>query len=354
MNLDKKIFLHDQHLKLGAKMVPFAGYLMPIQYHSVKDEALSVRNHVGIFDVSHMGEFWVEGKDASVFVDYLITNEFSNVPKNKAVYSPLCNEQGKIIDDLIAYKIDHHRVLICVNAANLEKDFAWIISKKSGFDVTITNKSNETSLVAIQGPKSASILAALGINDVEDLSYYSVLEFKNLIIARTGYTGEDGFEIFGPHESIAVIWHKALELGVVPCGLAARDVLRLEVCFPLYGNELSEQLTPLDSGLKWAVNFNKNNFIGKEALSEYSPQFSLIKLLVEGAIPRKDFELFQNNQVIGKITSGTMSVVLNKGIALALIQKELFSNNQKLIINVRGKQLPVEIIKAPFVKGGHK
>ncbi len=232
----KKTALYQQHIDLGAKMVEFAGHEMPIQYSNLKQEALAVREGAGMFDVSHMGEFFIEGKDATRFVDLLITNDFAGAPELKAVYSPLCREDGTVIDDLISYKLSETRVLICVNAANIQKDWNWINSQARDFDVKITDCSEKYSLLALQGPKAFEIFSEVD-SGLKDIDYYSVQIREDgeipVIYARTGYTGEDGFEIFAPHDEIVGLWKKLLNHDVTPCGLGARDVLRLEVCYPL-------------------------------------------------------------------------------------------------------------------------
>jgi len=359
-----KTSLYDKHLALKAKMAPFAGFEMPIQYTSVKEEVLAVRNAVGIFDVSHMGEFFVEGKDAVLFVDSLIPNDFKNAELKKAVYSPLCREDGTMIDDLIAYKLSEERVMICVNASNIEKDWNWISGQKREFACTLTNQSNDFSLVAIQGPGAEQSLLKLGLLNESELNfpYYSILEKtidqQKLIIARTGYTGEDGFEIFASHQSILKIWDQSMEIGITPCGLAARDVLRLEVCYPLYGHELNDQVNPYDSGLAWTVKLQKPQFIGKSALEKVFQEKSklqLVKLALAKGIPREGYAVTnERHETIGTVTSGTMSVVLNKGIALALIEKNKMPNDKKFFITIRNQQYPAEYLTKPFVTGGHK
>jgi len=316
----QKTSLHEEHLLLNAKMAPFADFDMPLQYSSVKEEVQSVRSHAGVFDVGHMGEFLVEGPDAIRFVDFIITNDFKNAENLKAVYSPLCRDNGTVIDDLIAYKLADNRVLICVNASNIKKDWDWISSKISTFNCTIKNQSEDYSLLAIQGPESEKILKQIGILSTTEFPYYSIIETvfegEKLIIARTGYTGEDGFEIFSSHVFARSFWQKLLSLGVKPCGLAARDVLRLEVCYPLYGHELNDEITPLDAGLAWTVKLSKEAFIGKSALTDYKARYQLVKLSLERGIPREGYSVLDaNNNIIGKITSGTMSVVTGKGIA---------------------------------------
>ena len=350
--------LYDEHVKLGGKIVPFAGWEMPVQYTSVKDEALAVRNSVGVFDVSHMGEFFIEGKDAEAFADYLVTNDILNAPTGKAVYSPLCRENGTVVDDLIVYKIAPGRVMICVNASNIEKDFDWMKTKKTGFDCSFTNLSHVFSLLALQGPKAFETLKSF-VNELPDLEYYSVFETSigshPVILARTGYTGEDGFEIFGHHQTIKDLWKNLMAVGVTPCGLAARDVLRLEVCYPLYGHELNDEVNPYDAGLGWTVKPQKIKFIGKDTLASKPAKYKLVKLLLEKGIPREGYAVLNaKNEVIGQVTSGTMSVVLNKGICLARIQIDKAPTDEVFSIDIRNKAYPAQLVKKPFVTGGHK
>lgn len=350
--------LYDEHVKLNAKIVPFAGWDMPVQYTSVKDEVLAVRQGAGVFDVSHMGEFFIEGKDAEAFADYLVTNDILGAPMGKAIYSPLCREDGTVVDDLIVYKLAPGRVMICVNASNIEKDFNWMKAKHTGFDCSFTNLSNIFSLLALQGPKSFEILRPL-VNELPDLEYYSVFETKigedPIILARTGYTGEDGFEIFGHHRTIKNLWARLLDSGVTPCGLAARDVLRLEVCYPLYGHELNDEVNPFDAGLAWTVKSQKTKFIGKSTLESKPAKYKLVKLQLDKGIPREGYPVLnQANEVIGQVTSGTMSVVLNKGIALARIQIDKAPKDEVFLIDIRNKAYPAQLLKKPFVTGGHK
>lgn len=353
-----KTHLYEEHVKLGAKIVPFAGWDMPVQYSSVKDEALAVRQNVGVFDVSHMGEFFLEGDDAEVFADHLVTNDILNSPTGKAVYSPLCREDGTVIDDLIVYKLSPGRVLICVNASNIEKDYNWIKEKHQGYKCKLSNRSDVFSLLALQGPKAFETLRPL-LKDLPDLEYYSVFETayegQSVIVARTGYTGEDGFEIFGGHETITALWQKFMSLKVVPCGLAARDVLRLEVCYPLYGHELSDEVNPYDAGLGWTVKPSKTKFIGKDALAPKQAKYKLVKLTLDKGIPREGYPVLNSkNEPIGVVTSGTMSVVLNKGVALARIQIDKAPTDEVFLVDIRQKTYPAQLTKKPFVTGGHK
>lgn len=353
-----KTYLYDEHVKLGGKIVPFAGWDMPVQYTSVKDEVLAVRRNIGVFDVSHMGEFFVEGPEAEAFVDYLVTNDILNAPNGKAIYSPLCRDNGTVIDDLIVYKLAQGRIMICVNASNIDKDYAWISSKHVGFNCKLSNRSDAFSLLALQGPKSFETLKPL-LSELPDIEYYSVFEtsFQGapVTIARTGYTGEDGFEIFGGHETIKSLWQTFMSLKVTPCGLAARDVLRLEVCYPLYGHELNDEINPYDAGLGWTVKSAKTRFIGKETLASKPTNYKLVKLSLDKGIPREGYSVLNGqNEVIGTVTSGTLSVVLNKGIAFARIQSDKVPADEIYLIDIRQKSYPAQITKKPFVTGGHK
>ncbi len=350
--------LYQKHVNLKAKIVDFAGWDMPVQYTSVKEEALAVRLGAGVFDVSHMGEFFVEGPDAETFVDHLVTNNISEAPIGKAIYSPLCRENGTVIDDLIVYKIAPARILICVNASNIDKDFSWMNSQVKNFKVKLTNFSTDYSLLALQGPKSEVILKSI-ISTLPDLEYYSVAEAQwqdqAYILARTGYTGEDGYEIFGTHQLIAQLWDELLNKGVTPCGLAARDVLRLEVGYPLYGHELNDEITPLDAALAWTVKLNKKSFIGLEALKNYQPRYKTVKFILEKGIPREGYPVHNEaGEEIGTVTSGTMSVVLNKGVAMARVKLDKFDSKQNFFIEIRQNLYNATYTTKAFVQGGHK
>ncbi|MAW07914.1 MAG: glycine cleavage system protein T [Halobacteriovoraceae bacterium] len=349
----KKTSLFENHVRLGAKMVPYAGFNMPVQYNSVKEEILSVRNKCGMFDVSHMGEFLIEGTDAIKAMDYLIPNDFVNLPIGKAIYSPLLNEQGGIIDDLIAYKLSENKVLVCVNAANIDKDYAWFEKNLNPFNISLRNESNNFSLVALQGPESENHLRKLSFTkDLPLMKSYEVLSFQGLIIAKTGYTGELGFEIFGNHQKITEVWEELSENGVIPCGLAARDTLRLEVCYPLYGQELNENVSPLESNLGWTVKLEKKgDFIGKESLKRATKSTKLVKLKINKGIPRQGSKIIQlnTNEEIGEVTSGTYSPSVGCGIAMARVKNSYKIQDGDLLIEIRSKQYPAEVIKKNFL-----
>ncbi len=348
-----KTSLFEKHQELNAKMADFAGWQMPIQYTSVKEETLAVRNNVGMFDVSHMGEFFVEGEQTYQFLNYLLPNEIEKSPMGKAIYAPLCRDNGTIIDDLIVYKLEVNKALICVNASNIDKDFNWMKEKVKDFNCSLVNHSQKYSLLALQGPKAQEILEKSEILFPKE--YYSCEQNKEMIIARTGYTGEDGFEIFASHDEIKLLWDKFMGLGVIPCGLAARDVLRLEVCYPLYGHELNDDVTPLESNLKWTVKMDKKGFIGKEAFIDFKPKSQLIKLILDKGIPRQGYKVLdKDNNEIGEVTSGTMSVILGKGIAIARILVNKYPKDDVFKIQIRNQTyLANKVIKA-FVSGGHK
>jgi len=360
----KRTPLHQQHVDLKAKIVPFAGWEMPVVYSSIQEEVKAVREKVGIFDVSHMGEFYVTGPDAVDFVDLLVTNDIKNAEVGKAVYSPLCREDGTVIDDLIVYKLEAEKLLVCVNAGNIDKDWQWFDSKKAqnpGLNCKLVNVSKQTCLFAIQGPDAVQALEDIELlpegMSFDQLGYYSAQEIETngekIILARTGYTGEDGFEIFCSEDWANIYWDLLVNVGVTPCGLGARDVLRLEVCYPLYGHEITDEVTPLDSGLKWTVKMKKENFIGKDALSNYTPKYRIAKLSLEKGIPRQGYTVENSEgKEIGVVTSGSQSVVLGKGVALAHIKAEDFPSDEKFVINIRSKKYPATLHKKAFVSGG--
>ena len=353
---NKRTALYQEHLAAGAKMVPFAGHDMPIQYHSLKQEALAVRNSCGVFDVGHMGEFLFSGPDAISYVDYLICNDFARADMGKAIYSPLLREDGTIIDDLIAYKLQREKVLICVNGANIAKDWDWVQSQSRGFQVQLQDQSPQFSLLAVQGPQSKEVLREIGLPVGEGLANYSAVETQwrgqGIVLARTGYTGEVGFEIFLSHPSALALWRALADRGVCPCGLGARDVLRIEAGLPLYGQDIHDGVTPYDSGLKWAVKLEKKSFIGQDALRKYRPKYRPLKLILPRGIPRAGRPVLnQSGRVVGQVTSGTMSVILGKGIAMAHIESTE-SVRQKFVVNIRDRYYDAHPHQGPFVARG--
>ena len=348
----KKTFLYSEHSKLNAKMIDFAGWLMPVYYSSIKDEVLTVRNNVGIFDVSHMGNIFIEAEESQNFIEYIITNKISDKINGKVVYSLLCNENAGIIDDILVYKISEKKFLLIVNASNTEKDFNWIFAHSKKFNVNVKNVTDKYVLIAIQGPKSIEVVEKILNIDVKDLSYYSFKEIDSEnLISRTGYTGELGYEIFVKNEIGLNIWKKLLENGIKPCGLGARDVLRLEAGMPLYGNELSEDLNPFDAGVEKFVKFDKN-FIGKEKLLKLkdSHKFKRIGFVMETQrIARHLSEIYNENyEKIGYVSSGTFSFYLNKSIGMGFIPKEF--DSKKIKIKLQDKFYDASIVEIPFIK----
>lgn len=356
----QKTVLHDEHVKLQGQIVPFAGWMLPVQYTSIKEEVAAVRNTCGLFDVSHMGEIFVEGKDALAFVDYLVCNDIKSSPIGKAIYSPLLNFEGTCVDDLIVYLLAADRILICVNASNIDKDWSWIqkVATTQKWDIKLSNVSQNYSLLALQGPDSEKILSKIIPCDYKALPYYgaqtALYQNVEVIIARTGYTGEDGFEIFTPNALAINLWQQLLTGGAKPCGLGARDCLRVEVAYPLYGHELHEEITPLDAGLKWTVKMKKNDFVGKKNLISHQIQWKQIKFFASKGIPRDGYLLKSiTGEVLGKVTSGTLSPTINRGIGLGLIKVDA-KIEDGILVEIRNQLFPIEITKEPFVKGGHK
>lgn len=359
----KKTALSHIHEKNGAKMVPFAGYLMPLQYEGVTIEHKTVRDAVGVFDVSHMGEFLIEGDNALIFLQKITTNDVSKLTIGDAQYSCLPNESGGIVDDLLIYKLQKNTYLLVVNAANIEKDWNWITKHNKKFGALLTNLSNEYSLLAIQGPKATEAIQSLTSINLYKIPYYKfkIAEFANVkkvIISATGYTGSGGFEIYCKNSDVEQIWNAIFEsgkdFGIKPIGLAARDTLRLEMGFNLYGNDIDDTTSPIEAGLGWITKFSKN-FINHELFAKQKKEKPLRKLVAftmdEKGIPRKDYNILnESRNIIGKVTSGTMSPSLGIGIGLGYVTIENASLDSKIFIQIRKKQIPATVVKPPFYK----
>ncbi len=359
----KRTPLYEEHMRLGAKMVDFAGWNMPVQYTSILDETKTVRENVGMFDVSHMGEIYVTGPDAIKFVDYIITNDFASIKFGEAVYSPMCNEKGGIIDDLIAFKVDKETAYLVVNAANIDKDFNWIKSQESKFNVKVENRSDEFGLIAVQGPKAEEVLQQIADIKLKEIGFYHFAEGRvkgvKAVISRTGYTGEDGFEIMVEKDATVTVWRDLLDLGVKPAGLGARDLLRLEASYLLYGNDMNDETNPLEAGLRWTVKFEKEDFIGKTALLEAKEKGltrKLVGMVLEGRnIARHGYKIFsEEGEEIGEITSGSFSPTLNKSIALGYVKTGFHKKGTKLIVKIRNRDAKAEVVKLPFYRGSVK
>lgn len=362
MNNLKRTALYENHIESGGKIIDFAGWELPIQYESLEAEHNAVRNAAGIFDVSHMGEVEIKGSYALKFVQNLVTNDVSIIENNQIVYTFMCYENGGIVDDLLVYKKNDNNFLLVVNASNISKDYEWMIKNSKGFDVEITNISNNISEIAIQGPKAQKILQKLTDFDLSSIKFFFFeqnLKIHNIecLVSRTGYTGEDGFEIYTNNNDIAVIWDSLLEAGkeegLKPAGLGARDTLRFEASLPLYGNELSSEITPLEAGLGFFVKLNKDNFIGKEVLVKQKSEGLKRKTVgfeIEKGVARHGFEVYANDKKIGFVTTGYLSPTLGKSIGLALIDAEYAGIGNEIDIKVRKKLRKAKIISKRFYK----
>lgn len=358
----KKIALSEVHEKAGAKMVEFAGYYMPLQYEGLKVEHDSVRNNVGIFDVSHMGEFMVSGSGALAFLQKVTSNDVSKLQKGKVQYSCFPNEDGGIVDDLLVYCLEEDHYMLVVNASNIEKDWQWLQKHLEG-DVELMDVSEETSLLAVQGPNAARALQALTDIDLAAMKYYTfeIAQFAgvpDVIISATGYTGAGGFEIYFRNVDAEHIWQSIMENGaefqLKPAGLAARDTLRLEKGFCLYGNDIDENTSPIAAGLGWITKFTKD-FINKEELARQKAEgteYKLVGFMMKGrGIPRKDY-IIQNEQgeKIGQVSSGTQSPTLGEAIGMGYVKSEYAAAGTKIMIEIRQKAVEAEVCSLPFVK----
>ena len=358
----KQVTLNDLHISLGAKMVPFAGFNMPVQYEGVNVEHETVRNAVGVFDVSHMGEFFFSGENALALIQKLTTNDLSVIEIGKAQYNCIPNGKGGIVDDLIIYRMEENKYMLVVNASNIEKDWNWF-SQNNDLGVEMTNASDEYSLLAIQGPKAVEAMQALSPIDLAGINYYNFVvgEFagvQDVIISATGYTGSGGFEIYVKNEDVKAVWDKVFEagasFGIKPIGLAARDTLRLEMGFCLYGNDIDDTTSPLEAGLGWITKLTKE-FTDSEFLKKQREEGVTRKLvafeMIDRGIPRHDYEITDGQgNVIGKVTSGTMSPSMKVGIGLGYVPTELSKLDSEIFIKVRDKELKAKVVKAPFYK----
>ena len=358
----KNTALTHIHEQLGAKMVPFAGYNMPVQYEGVNAEHETVRNGVGVFDVSHMGEFLLTGPKALDLIQKISSNDASTLTVGRAQYSCMTNANGGIVDDLIIYKIKDEQYLLVVNASNIEKDWTWI-SSHNDMGVEMRDLSEDYSLLAIQGPKAVEAMQSLTSVDLSQIKYYhfEVADFagiEHVIISATGYTGSGGFEIYCKNSEVEQVWNKVFEagatFGIKPIGLAARDTLRLEMGFCLYGNDIDDTTSPLEAGLGWITKFTKD-FVNSENLKKQKEEGVSRKLvafeLLERGIPRHDYEIVDaNGNVIGKVTSGTQSPSLNKAIGLGYVPTALATEGSEICIRIRNKDLKAQVVKLPFYK----
>ncbi len=361
---EKKTCLYDSHVALGAKMSPFAGFIMPIQYSGIVPEHVAVRSNVGIFDVSHMGEIFVSGPDAEKFVNYIFTNEIRGFAAGKVLYGMMCYPDGGTVDDLLVYReFEKDHFLLVVNAANIDKDFAWIQENIKGFDCKAVNESACWGQIALQGPGAEKkLVEVLGFGEAETLGFYEFFNVlykgERLILSRTGYTGEDGFEIYASNEAIVEIWDAFIKAGVTPCGLGCRDTLRFEAGLPLYGDELSPEISPVMAGLGMFCKFDKD-FIGKEALLSQKGgniERKLVGIEIEDkAIPRAGYPVLDGDgKEVGVVTTGYHSISLDRSICFALVDKEVSALDTPLSIGIRKKVFPGKVVKKRFYQTNYK
>lgn len=361
----KQTPLNRIHREAGARMVDFGGWDMPVQYSGVIDEHLATRTAAGLFDVSHMGEIEVCGPGALRYIQQLTTNDASKLVDGQVQYSAMCYSHGGVVDDVTLYRFNAERYLFCVNASNIDKDFDWmqqVLRDHPVDDVTLANLSDSFAQLALQGPNAAKILSHLTDDKLDDIEYYhfreGLVNGLPTIISRTGYTGEDGFELYLKAGGVEALWTALMaageNYGLVPCGLGARDTLRLEMKFALYGHEISAEITPLEAGLGWITKLDKPFFVGREALlqqKEAGPKRRLAALVMtESGIPRADYPVFDGERQVGVVTSGTMSPCLKLGIALALVTPECAGVGKGLAIGIRSRQVAARVAKTPFIK----
>ncbi|MEG0384216.1 MAG: glycine cleavage system aminomethyltransferase GcvT [Solibacillus sp.] len=359
----KRTPLFDEYAKYGGKTIDFGGWDLPVQFSSIKEEHDAVRNRAGLFDVSHMGEIFVEGPDALPYLQKLLSNDISKIAIGGAQYSALCYENGGIVDDLLTYRLDETRYLLCVNASNIDKDFAWMQEHVEG-DVTITNASDDFAQIALQGPLAEEVLQTLTDTDLTTIKYFKFQDNVNVaghsvLVSRSGYTGEDGFELYGTPAAIVDLWDKILdagkEQGVIAAGLGARDTLRFEACLPLYGQELSQDISPLEAGIGFAVKLQKEpKFIGQEALIAQKEAGLTRKSvgieMIDKGIPRHGYKVFKDGQEIGEVTTGTQSPMTKRNIGMALITTAFAEVGMEVEIEIRNKFAKAVIVEKPFYK----
>lgn len=360
----KRTPLYDEHRALGARLVEFSGWEMPVQYSGILDEHRAVRERAGLFDVCHMGEFHIEGPGALDFLQGLVPNNVARLADGQALYTQICNEQAGTLDDLLIYRLADARYMAVVNAGTMESDWAWFSKQAAGHaDMTLSNDSDTTGLIALQGPRALEILQPLTETDLGTIAYYHFAEGTvagiSCLISRTGYTGEDGFELYCASGDVVTLWRALLEAGaphgLIPAGLGARDTLRLEAGYCLYGHELNEQTSPLEAGLGWSVKLEKgHDFIGREALLAQKQQGLPRKLvgieLRDRGVPRADYVILRDGKPIGALTSGTVGPTLGKAIGMGYVSPENAAPGTEIAIDIRGKAVPAAIVPLPFYK----
>lgn len=356
---NKRTCLYDKHVKLGALISPFGGFDMPIQYSTIIDEHQAVRNDCGVFDVSHMGEVTVKGKDAERYVQHIFTNDVSKIEPGQILYGMMCDDNGGTVDDLLVYKMAVNDFFLVINAANIDKDWQWMQDNAKGFDIELVNRSEYYGQVAVQGPNAETVVEEVLGLECKDLVFYTVKTIGDIIISRTGYTGEDGFEIYASHNYICECWDKLIESGrCKPCGLGCRDTLRFEVGLPLYGDELSADISPVMSGLSMFCKLDKEEFIGKEALAAQKAngvEKRVIGIELEGkAIPRNGYAVVKDGETVGEVTTGYHSISTDKSVCMALVKAEFAKLGTPLEVQIRKKTFPGVVVKKRFYDKHYK
>ena len=365
--MEKKTCLYDRHVALGALMSPFGGFIMPIQYTNITDEHNAVRQHCGVFDVSHMGEVRITGPDAERYVQHIFTNDVAGAPVGQIYYGMMCYPNGGTVDDLLVYKMGEGDFFLVINAANIDKDVAWMLEQKEGFDINLDHQSDYYGQLAVQGPEAEAVVEEVLGLPCKELTFYTVKtldvadgnEGETIIISRTGYTGEDGFEIYGSHEFTQKAWDKLIESGrCKPCGLGCRDTLRFEVGLPLYGDELSADISPIMAGLGIFVKLDKAEFTGKEALADQKangvPQKLVGIELADKAIPRHGYAVLKDGEVVGEVTTGYHCLSVDKSVCMALVKTEFAKLGTELEVQIRKKTFPGVVVKKKFYDKHYK
>ncbi|MCP8967087.1 glycine cleavage system aminomethyltransferase GcvT [Ectobacillus ponti] len=350
--------LYEVYAAYGAKTIDFGGWDLPVQFTSIKEEHEAVRTAAGLFDVSHMGEIEVSGSGSLAFLQRVMTNDAAMLKDGGAQYTAMCYEDGGTVDDLLVYKKGEHDYLLVVNASNIQKDYEWLLAHAAG-DVQVVNVSDQMAQLAVQGPKAEAVLQTLTDTPLHEIKFFKFQENVNIqgvsvLVSRTGYTGEDGFEIYCQSEDAVKLWHLLTEAGAKPCGLGARDTLRFEAALPLYGQELTKGITPIEAGIGFAVKVNKEDFIGKAVLQgqkEHGAPRKLVGIeMIERGIPRTHYEVFAGEEQIGEVTSGTQSPTLKKNIGLALVDQAYAAPGTEVDVLIRGKRVKAVVIPTPFYK----
>lgn len=358
---NKRTCLYDKHVALGALMTPFAGFDMPIQYVGIIDEHNAVREHCGVFDVSHMGEVLVSGPEATKYVNHIFTNNFTDVPAGKVLYGMFCYPDGGVVDDTCICKLEDNCYLLTINASNIDKDVEWFRQNAEGFDIVLDHASERYAQLAVQGPEAEAIVESIMGLACQDLKFYEVKciekDGEKIILSRTGYTGEDGFEIYGSHEYINKAWDALVKAGVQPCGLGCRDTLRFEVGLPLYGDELTDKISPVMAGLSMFIKFEKEEFIGKEALQRQKTEGVTQRLrgieLDDNAIPRHGYKVLKDGKEVGEVTTGYRLISTDKSCAVALVDADI-KMGDRVEIQIRKKTFPGTVVKKKFYEKHYK